>query len=180
MKTIKILLRVIAIMAAIGFSFAACASQPPYILLEEPVKPDSKSAVVIFLQNSSTNAQIWDREKPVGTFKDVSSSSRYCLFWKTTPGAHIFVASSTNTVHKRINLQANKTYYIRIHVIPAPYTTPIIMEELTKQDYDEFMGKSNFLKTSLIEFDDKWREDFLAEDSGKNLKEIREYLKTAK
>jgi hypothetical protein len=54
------------------------------------------------------------------------------------------------------------------------------MEELSKQDYDEFMKKSSFLKTTNIEFDNKWREEFLAEDNGKWRKEIREYLKTAK
>jgi len=158
----------------------ACSSSPPYIVLEEPIKPDSKSVVVIFLQSSSTEAQVWDGEKPVGTFKGMSSRSRYCMYWKTTPGAHTFVARSTNIVHKKMNLQAGKTYPIRIHVIPAPFTTPIVMEELSKQDYDEFMDKSSFLKTTNIEFDDKWREEFLAEDNGKWLNEIREYLKTAK
>jgi len=158
----------------------ACASAPPFIVLKEPIKPDGKSALVVFLQSGSTEAQIWDGEKPVGTFKNMPSSSRYCMYWKTTPGARIFVARSTNTIHKRMNLQAGRTYYIRIYVIPAPYTTPITMEELSMQDYDEFMNKSKFLKTTNIEFDNKWRTEFLAENNGKWLKEIREYLKTAK
>jgi len=160
----------------------ACASAPPFIVLKEPIKPDSKSAVVIFLQSGSTEAQVWDGEKPVGTFKNMSASSRYCMYWKTTPGAHIFVAKSVNTVHKRMNLQANRTYYIRVYDIPSPipYTTMVAINEITKQDYEEFMDKSKFLKTTNIEFDNKWREEFLAEDKGKWLKEIKDYLKTAK
>jgi hypothetical protein len=178
MKNIFKLIGIIALFAVIGFS---CASPPPFITLEKPINPDSKSAVVIFLQSASTEAQVWDGEKPVGTFKGLSGSSRYCLYWKTTPGAHTFVARSSNFVHKKMNLQAGKAYYIRIHTIPSPpFTTLIVMEELTKQDYDEFMEKSSFLKTTNIEFDNKWREEFLAEDDGKWLTETREYLKTAK
>jgi len=153
----------------------ACSSSPPYIVLEEPMKPDSRSAVVIFMQFNSTNAQIWDGERPVGTFDGLSASSRYCLFWKTAPGAHIFVGRSSNFVHKRMNLQANRTYYIRIHVVPAPYSTPITMNEATKQDYDDFIAP--WRKVRNLEFDNKWREEFLAEDNGIWLKDI---LKTAK
>jgi len=159
----------------------ACSSSPPYIVLEEPMKPDSRSAVVIFMQFNSTNAQIWDGERPVGTFDGLSASSRYCLFWKTAPGAHIFVGRSSNFVHKRINLQAGRTYYIRVHTVPSPpYTTLIVMEEQSKQDYDDFMAKSNIFRTTNIQFDDEWRKAFLAENDGKRLKDIREYLKTAK
>ena len=154
----------------------ACASSP-YIVLEEPLKPDSRSALVIFLGTSSTKAQIWDGEKPVGTFKGTPSTSMNCIFWKATPGAHIFVGRSTNFVHKRMNLQANKTYYIRIYTIPAPYVTPIAMNELTKQEFDAYVA---IRTTKYMEYDNKWREGFLAEDGGKWLKDIREYLKTAK
>jgi len=154
----------------------ACASSP-YIVLQEPIKPDSKNAVVIFLGSSSTKAQVWDGEKPVGTFKGTPSTSMNCIFWKTAPGSHIFVGRSTNFVHQRMNLQANKTYYIRIHEIPAPYSTPITMNEVTKQQYDEFIERWNIRN---IEYDNNWRQDFLAENDGKWLRDIREYLKTAK
>jgi hypothetical protein len=182
-NTLKLIgaMRSIAIIALVAVIGASCSSAPPFITLDEPIKPDSKSAVVIFLQFGSTDAQIWDGEKPVGTFKNMPASSRYCMYWKTTPGAHNFVARSSNFVNKKMNLQANRTYYIRIHDLPSPpYTTLIAMEELSKKDYDDFMSKSNFLKTTNIEFDNKWRADFLAENDGKWLKELKEYLKTAK
>jgi len=156
----------------------ACVSASPYILLEEPMKPDSKSAVVVFMSTSSSKAQVWDGEKPVGTFKGSPYASMNCLFWKATPGAHTFVGRSTNFAHIKMNLQANKTYYIQIHEIPAPYATPIAISEETQKDYEEFTAPWRTVK--FIEYDDKWREDFLAEDNGKWLKEMKEYLKTAK
>ena len=178
MKNFIKVFALVALVAAIGVS---CSSAPPFTTLQEPIKPDSKSAVVIFLQSSSTEAQVWDGEKPVGTFNGLKASSRYCMFWKTTPGAHTFVARSSNFVNTRMNLQAGRTYYIRVHKIPSPpYTTLIAMEEYSKQDYDDFMSKSKFLKTTDIEFDNEWRKEFLAENNGKNLNELKEYLKTAK
>ena len=179
MKNVLKVFGLVALVAVIGVS---CSSAPPFIVLDEPIQPDNRSAVVIFLQSSSTEAQIWDGEKPVGTFEGMKGSSRYCLFWKTTPGAHTFVARSSNFVHEKMNLQAGRTYYIRIQkVIPSPpYTTLIRTEQLTKQDYDEFMDKSSYLKTTKIEIDNNWREDFLAENNGKRLNDIREYLRTAK
>jgi len=174
-------LMVIAITTAIFFSFTAlsltgCAS-PRYKLLDEPLKPDSRNALVIFLGSSSTKAQIWDGEKPVGTFNGTPSTSMNCIFWKATPGAHTFVGRATNYVHIRMSLQANRTYYIRIHEIPAPYVTPIAMNEVTQQQYDEFIGR---WRIRNMEYDDNWRQEFLAEDNGKWLKDIREYLKTAR
>jgi len=174
----RFMLGMTALAVVLGITVLGSCASSPYIVLEEPLKPDSKSALVIFLGTSSTKAQLWDGEKPVGTFKGTPSTSMNCIFWKATPGAHIFVGRSSNFVHQRMNLQANRTYYIRIHVVPAPYTTPITMKEATKQDYDDFIAP--WRKVRNLEFDDKWRKEFLAENDGQWLKDIREYLKTAK
>ena len=168
----------LALLVALGMTvLGACASSKAYMVLDEEIKPDSRSAVVIFLGSSSTKAQVWDGEKPVGTFRDTPSSSMNCMFWRTTPGAHTFVGRSSNYVHTKMNLQANRTYYIRIHEIPAPYATPITMNEVTKAQYDEFRER---WRIRDIEYDDGWREKFLAENNGKWQKDIREYLATAK
>ena len=161
----------------LGMTVLGSCSSAKYIILEEQLKPDAKTAVVIFLGSSSTNAQLWDGEKPVGTFKDTPSSSMNCIFWKAAPGSHTFVARATNTVHEKMSLQANRTYYIRVHEIPAPFVTPIAMNTVTKQQYDEFRER---WRIRDMEYDDEWRKEFLAEDNGKWLKEIKEYLKTAK
>jgi len=166
-----------ALAVVLGITVLGACGSSPYILSDEPVKPDSKSAVVIFLGDSSSKAQVWDREKPIGTFKGTPSTSVNCIFWKTTPGSHIFVGRATNFVHERMNLQANRTYYIRIRTIPAPYVTPIAMSQLTKQEFEDY---TSIRKTRYMEYDDNWREEFLAEDKGKYLDDIREYLKTAK
>jgi len=166
-----------ALVFVLGITVLGACASSPYIVLDEPIKPDSRNAVVIFLGSSSTKAQVWDGEKPVGTFKGTPSSSMNCIFWKVSPGSHTFVGRATNFVHVRMNLQANRTYYIRVHEIPAPYVTPIAMNEVTKQQYDEFIER---WRIRNIEYDNEWREELLAEDNGKWLKEIREYLKTAK
>jgi len=179
----KNVLKVFGIIALgiIGFS---CSSSASFIALDKPVRPDSKSAVVIFFGRSFTKAQVWDGEKPVGTFDGTPLSTMNHIFWKTTPGAHTFVARSSNYVNKRMNLQADKTYYIQIDkmVVSPPFTTLIFVEELTQKGYDEVIEKWKKAKNklTLMEFDNKWRTAFLAENNGKNLKDIREYLKTAK
>jgi len=179
-KTIK-LIGLIALAAVYGFS---CSSSAHFITLEGPIKPDSKSAVVVFFGRSLTKAQIWDGEKPVGTFEGTPLSTMNLIFWKTTPGAHTFVARSSNFVNKKMNLQADRTYYIRIDkmLVSPPFTTIVFVEELTRKEYDEAIDKWLKLKNklTLMEFDNKWRSEFLAENNGKNLKDIREYLKTAK
>ena len=158
-------------------ALSSCASSSSYILLEEEIKPDNRSAVVVFLGSNSTKAQIWDGEKPVGTFRDTPGTSMNCIHWRTTPGSHTFVGRSTNFVHVRMNLQANRAYYVRIHEIPAPYATPIAMNEVSREQYDEFRER---WRIRDLEYDDEWRKDFLAENDGKWLKDIREYLATVK
>ena len=161
----------------------ACASAR-YVTLSEPMKPDSKSAVIIFFGRSFVKAQVWDGEKPVGTFEGTPMSTYNCIFWRVTPGAHTFVGRATNYVNTKINIQANKMYYIRLRDLPSPipYTTLIAMYEAPKKEYDEVIEQWMKLgnKLTLMEYDNKWREDFLAEDKGKWLKDIRDYLKTAK
>jgi len=178
----KRLMLVMTVVLGIAF-LGACASAR-FSTLDEPLKPDSKSAVVIFVARSFVKSQVWDGEKPIGTFEGTPVSTLNCLFWKTTPGAHTFVARATNFVNVKMNLQANKTYYIQILDLPSPVplTTLIIMNEVTKQKYDEIVDQWKKLgnKLTLMEYDSKWREDFLAEDKGKWLKDVKEYLKTVK
>jgi len=178
-KTIKLLV-LIALAAVFGFS---CASSARFVTLEEPKKPDSKSPVVIFFGRSFSKAQVWDGEKPVGTFEGTPLSTINCIFWKPTPGAHTFVAKSSNFVSKKMSLQANKTYYFHIYDIPSPpYTTLIVMEEVSKKEYDEIIDKWMKLKNklTLMEFDSDWQKEFVTANNGKNLNELKEYLKTAK
>jgi len=176
MKTLVLVLGITAL--------SACASSGRFVTLEEPLKADGKNAVIIFFGRSFTKAQVWDGEKPIGTFDGTPISTMNCLFWKTTLGAHTFVGRSTNYVHKKMTLQANKTYYIQVIDLPSPvpFTNLIAIKEVTKQEYDEAMDQWKKLgnKLLLMEYDNKWREEFLAEDNGKWLKDIKDYLKTAK
>ena len=167
-----------ALALALGMTFlGACASSSAYTVLDEQPKPDGRSAIVVFLGSNSTKAQVWDGEKPVGTFRGTPGSSMNCIHWRATPGAHTFVGRSTNFVHVKMNVQANRTYYIRVHEIPAPYATPIAMNEVSKQQYDEFRER---WRIKDLEFDDEWRRNFLDENDGKWQKDVREYLATAK
>jgi hypothetical protein len=178
----KNVLKVFCITALVAVTGLSCASSR-FVTLEEPIKPDGKSAVVIFFGRSFSKADVWDGEKPVGTFEGTPISTINCIFWKTTPGAHTLVAKSSNFVNKKINLQANRTYYFHVYDIPSPpYTILIVMQELTKKEYDEVIDKWFKLKNklTLMEYDEEWRKAFLAADKGKKLNEIREYLKTAK
>ncbi|MDR0496008.1 MAG: hypothetical protein LBH42_00170 [Treponema sp.] len=164
-------------MLAMGMIVLSGCASSKYMVLNEQMKPDARTAVVIFLGSSSTKAQIWDGERPVGTLKGTPSSSMNCIHWRATPGAHTFVARSTNFVHVRMILLPNRIYYVRIHAIPAPYANPIAMNEVSKQQYDEFRER---WRIRDIAYDDQWRKDFLAEQNGKWLKDVREYLRTAK
>jgi len=171
MKKILKVSCIFALAAVIGFS---CYSSP-YILAEAPEKPDGKNAVVIFVSDKYSKAQVWDGEKPIGTFDGTPGASVNCIFRKVTAGTHTLVARSTNIVHQKMNLQANKTYYIRIYTIPAPYVTPIAMADMTKQEFDDY---TKIRTTKYMEFDDEWQKEILKDEKG--LKEIKDYLKTAK
>ena len=164
----------IAALAAGIMVLAACASSST--LLDEPLMPDARTAVVVFMSDKTSKAQVWDGEKPVGSFKETPGAAQNCIFWRTAPGAHTFVARSTNFVNKRMTLAANRTYYIRIRTIPAPYTTPIAINEATKKDYDDFIAPWRTVK--FLTFDDEWRKNFVTVNDGKWLNDVREYLKT--
>ena len=172
-----------ALVLVLGIAVLAACGSTGHTVVEEPLQPDARSAVVIFMQYEKTDAQVWDGETPIGTFKGLSRSSRYVMSWKTTPGAHIFVVRTTNFAHKRMTLQAGRTYYFRVYGVaagPLNTLTFIAIAEENKKYYDEFMAKSNVLKTTHIQFDDDWRKDFVTANDGKWLNDIREYIKKAK
>ena len=162
-------LMLVLVMAALG----ACASSRQYTVLNEPLAPDNRSAVVYFYDLSSTEAEIWDGEKPVGAFAGLPMSKAGCLQWQTTPGAHTFVARRTNNAHLKMNLQANRTYYIEVARIPSPIGTIVTLREIDKEREEAIKRR---YRLENITFSDEWRQDFASQNNGKRLTDVRAYL----
>ena len=166
------------LMMVLGMAFLGACASAKYTVMQEPPKPDNRSAVVYIYGSSSTKAEVWDGEKPVGTFDGGPWSAIGCMPWRATPGSHTFVAKSSNTVHTTMNLQANRSYYIEVHTVPSPpFTTLIIMRELNQDQETAFRKR---YKIKNMSFSDEWRKDFLAYQNGKRLKEVQAYLQKIK
>ena len=157
--------------------FCACASSA-YTVVEDPIRPDNRSAVVYFYDFTSTKAEVWDGEKPVGTFDGTPMTSAGCMPWKTTPGSHTFVARASNNANIKMSLQANRIYYVEVRSIPSPpFTTFVAMRELTAEQENTYRNRYRILEMS---YSDEWRQDFLAYQNFKRLKDVQTYLASIK
>jgi len=166
MKMGKLLL---AITLLIGMTvLGACVSTP-----DAPVLPDAQSAVVYFFGYKSHGASVWDGEMPIGDFGKGPVVGY--LVWKTKPGQHFFLANTFNWNVIKANLQANKTYYVKLEEIPNPVPFAkrmVVMRPLEPEDGEKWLKKSR-----TTTFTDEWRANFA---QGKLLEEAKEQLQKAR
>jgi hypothetical protein len=152
-------------MAVLG----ACSTTPP----SEPVLPDRQSAVVYFFGYKSDKASVWDGTTPIGDFGE--GASRGNIAWKTTPGEHYFMANTFNWAVIRANLQANKTYYVKLEWIPNPI--PFAKNFVAFSVLEPEDGEDWFNKSRTTSFTDEWRAKYA---QGERLQEAREQLQEAR
>jgi len=148
----------------------ACSSTPP----SEPVLPDRQSAVVYFFGYKSDKASVWDGTTPIGDFGE-GSTTRGNIAWKTTPGEHYFLANTFNWAVIRANLQAGKTYYVRLQWIPNPI--PFAKNFVAFSVMEQEEGEEWFNKSRTTFFTDEWRAKYA---QGERLQEAREQLQAAR
>ena len=170
-KRFKFVIPVIALVLGMAL-LASCASKQ-YMVLDEPLKPDSRTAVVYFYDLGSTKAEIWDGEKPIGIFEGLPMTSAGCLQWKASPGSHTFLARRTNNAHLKMNLQANRTYLVEVVNIPAPYGTYVALKQIDEEREETILKR---YRITDITFSDEWRQDFASQNNGKKLSEVKAYL----
>ena len=170
-KRLKMLIPAFALV--LGMTVLASCASKKYTVLNESLTPDNRSAVVYFYDLSSTKAEIWDGERPVGIFEGVPMTAAGCLQWRTTPGAHTFVARRTNNAHLKMNLQANRTYIIEVAKIPSPVGTIVALREIDKEREETIKRR---YRLENITFSDEWRQEFAAQNNGKKLNEVKAYL----
>ncbi|MDR2952542.1 MAG: hypothetical protein LBU82_04785 [Treponema sp.] len=132
--------------------------------------PDEQSAVVYFIGFKS--GSVWDGETPIGEFEGNNILS---MPWKTTPGEHYFLANTFNWITMRANLQANKTYYVKLErwPNPVPFSQNLVsLKVMEPEDAAEWIKYSR-----NASFTDEWRAEFA---QGKLLQEVKENLQEAK
>jgi hypothetical protein len=149
----------------------------PFDLIK-PIMPDENS-VVVYFKGSNGWGDIWDGDKPVGSFdaKKVPIIGTM-IAYKTTPGEHYFIVHASNWIVVRADLEAGKRYNLNVTMIPSPpFTTLIAVYPLGADSLELRLSQKS---TKLLSFSDAWRADFLKKDKkGKYLKEVREELKEA-
>jgi hypothetical protein len=156
-------------MAALG----ACASSA-YTSID-PVMPNQN--VVIYFRGSAdlNTGSIWDGEKPIGDYNEKGLPMVPIFVYETTPGEHYFIAHASNWVTMRVNLEANKRYFIGISSVPSPpFTTFIAMYPMDAADLEEAIASR---WSDTLAFTDEWRAEFA---QGKLLAEVKENLQDAK
>ncbi|MDR0447325.1 MAG: hypothetical protein LBH07_01510 [Treponema sp.] len=168
--TFKTALKVVLAVTILGLA-AVSAYAAAYTKLKELPGPDARNAMVYFHGWKSSKAQLWDGEFPIGTYR--SGTTGACIPYLARPGAHTFVARSTNYAHIKMNLQANRIYYVRIEHVSIAVPTVVKIYQITKDEEESYRKRWNIKD---ISFTDEWREKFLAYKDGKWLKEMKEAL----
>ena len=93
---------------------------------------------------------------------------------RARPGAHTFVAVSSNKSHIRVNLQANRTYLFEIVKLPSPpFTTFLSLREIDQEREDRILNR---YRIEDFSFSDEWRQNFANENNGRRQNAVRAYL----
>ena len=135
--------------------------------------PDENSAVVYFFAGRGYG-DIWDGDKPVGTFNDKGiSRSMAGIAYKTTPGTHYFMANASNWAIILADLEPNKRYCVRVMPLPSPpFTVFITMVVLQPDQGDEWIKRVK----KPVAFTDAWRAEYA---QGKRLENVQSQYQDA-
>jgi hypothetical protein len=123
---------VFGICAVIGLSFFSCA---PSLMATVPKmeKPDPDHAVITFIRSSimapTQEAELWDREKPIGELKP-----RSFIQYKAAPGKHLFLAKSEQWSFLEANLITGEHYVVKLEVVPGNYAARLEFSPLSPKD----------------------------------------------
>jgi hypothetical protein len=152
-------------------------SAKPFDLIK-PIMPDENS-VVVYFKGSNGWGDIWDGDKPVGSFdaKKVPIIGPM-IAYKTTPGEHYFIVNASNWIVVRADLEPGKRYFVNVTPMPSPPFTTLVAVYPLGGDTGEVL--LDHKSTKILNFSDAWRADFLKKDKkGKLLKEVREKVQEA-
>ena len=115
--------------------------------------PHLDKAVVTFIRSSimapMAKAGLWDRENFIGELK-----VRSYIQYETTPGKHIFLASSEVWSYLEANLQGGRNYVVKAEVVPGGNSPRINLEPVvpggktTQEDINEWLKKLDGYKPS--------------------------------
>jgi hypothetical protein len=109
-------MRLIAFVPALVVSFSC--KNPLMVETAKLDVPSLDEVVVTFVRSSimapTVKGGLWDRERFIGEIK-----ARSLVQYKTTPGKHLFLASSETWSYLEANLQGGRHYVVKAEVVPG-------------------------------------------------------------
>lgn len=147
------------------------------LMKETPMKdiPHLDKVVVTFVRSSimapTTKSGLWDRDTFIGEIK-----ARSYVQYETTPGEHLFLASSEVWSYLSANLQGGRNYVVKAQVVPGGNNPRIVLEPVrpggrtTREDIDEW-----FEDLDGYEPDDKVAEEYVKTKLGAVKKAVEKY-----
>ena len=130
-----------------------CSKNP--LMVEAPRLdiPHLDKVVVTFIRSSimapTTKTGLWDRESFIGELK-----ARAYIQYETTPGKHLFLASSEVWSYLEANLQGGRNYVVKAEVVPGGNSPRINLEPVvpggktTQEDINDWLKNLDGYKPS--------------------------------